>query len=208
MNLENNLGKKFDPTKWTGWKAFKHYKYTGTNLVDDINNLDPDLVIDVGCGHNRFKGHIKNLIGFDQEPFPFADLHMSIENINFRKESADVVMALGSIQFGDKDFVKSQVKKIVSWVKPGGFIIMRTMKDWFHNYDYPYMSSHYIWSQDDINEIEKENSLILHKGIFTEEITDEMGKLISTRFAWWWQKPGNLKKYKISLNTCEIKERE
>lgn len=207
ITLEENLKDKFNPSDWGGYKAFKHYKYTGKNLISEINDLDPDLVIDAGCGHNRFKGHIKNLIGFDQEPFPFADIQSSIEKINFRKNSADVVMALGSIQFGDRDFVRSQMKKITSWVKPGGFIVMRTMKDWFRTEDYPHSDSHYIWSEDDVVSIGEENSLTVYKGVFTEEVVGGRGNLISTRLAWWYKKPGELKKYNIDLNRCMIYER-
>jgi hypothetical protein len=164
------------------------------------------MVIDVGCGHNRFKGHIKNLIGFDQEPFPFADIISSIEKINFRPESADVVMALGSVQFGDRDFVRSQMKKITSWVKPGGFIVMRT-KDWFRNEDYPHSDSHYIWSEEDAKIIGEENSLEIYKGIFTENIVNGRGQLLSTRLAWWYKKPGQRKTYTIDLNKCELNEK-
>jgi len=64
--LTNTLKNKFDPKNWVGFAAFKNYKYSGENLIDEVNQLDPDLVIDVGCGHNRFKGRIKNLIGFDR----------------------------------------------------------------------------------------------------------------------------------------------
>ena len=66
---QQRLNAKFDPKRWDGYMVFQHYTYSGLNLIEDVNALDPDLVIDVGCGHNRFKGHIKNLIGFDPQPF-------------------------------------------------------------------------------------------------------------------------------------------
>jgi hypothetical protein len=78
-----NLKEKFEPTSWKGYEAFSQYKYAGMNLIKDINSLDPDLVIDAGCGHNRFKGHITNLIGFDQSPFPYIDIMASFDDINF-----------------------------------------------------------------------------------------------------------------------------
>lgn len=202
--LQDSLAKKFDPSYWSGWKAFRHYKYTGINLVEEVNALDPELVIDVGCGHNRFKGHIKNLIGFDQEPFPFADLISNVDDINFRKESADVILALGSLQFGSKEYVKTQVEKIVSWTKPGGFIVMRTMKDWFRNQDYPYSQKHFIWSEMDVEEITREFGLEIVKGIWEEQILNPRGRVVSTRLAWWWQKPGVRTKQVINLENCRI----
>jgi hypothetical protein len=188
ITLRTDLEDKFSPNEWNGWKVFNQYKHTGKNLIDQVNSLKPKLVIDAGCGHNRFKGHIKNLIGFDQEPFPFVDIVSNIESINFRKESADVVLVLGSIQFGNKEFVKSQMKKVTSWVKPGGFIIMRTMKNWYRPEPYPHQDAHYIWSLDDIKEIGLDNNLQVIRGVFTEKIKSSNEQLLSTRLAWWYKK--------------------
>ena len=41
------------------------YDYTGWNLVDEINNQNPQNVLDVGCGYHPFKGRIPNLVGID-----------------------------------------------------------------------------------------------------------------------------------------------
>ena len=41
------------------------FKHSGDNLVDEINKLNPKLVIDAGCGINFLKGKIKNLIGYE-----------------------------------------------------------------------------------------------------------------------------------------------
>ena len=43
----------------------KKYKHSGLTLVDEINNLRPRSVLDVGCGYNEFKGKIDNLLGID-----------------------------------------------------------------------------------------------------------------------------------------------
>jgi hypothetical protein len=205
--LTDKLEKKFDPEEWVGYKVFDQYTKTGRNLIDDVNILDPDLVIDVGCGHNRFKGKIRKLIGFDQEPFPFADLHMSIDDINFRPESADVVMCLGSVQFGTRDEVKRRMAKITSWVKPGGFIIMRTMNQFFKEGGYPYQEAHYIWSREDAESIGAENNLSIVKGVWEEMILNGVGEPHSTRLSWWYQKPGILKRYSIRVKSCDIVER-
>lgn len=199
MNLKRDLSNKFNPKTWNGWKVWKLYKHTGFNLIDEINSLDPDLVIDVGCGHNRFKGHIKNLIGFDQEPFPFVDIVANIEDINFRKESADVVLVLGSIQFGNRDLVQKHFSKVVEWVKPGGYIVMRTITE--TELTYSYKEIHYVWTLDDIYDIGNKNNLEVYKGPFIENAG------ATTRNAWWYKKPGNLSKYKINPFNCEITER-
>ncbi len=212
------LKNKFDPTDWSGFTAFKNYKYSGVNLVREVNRLDPDLVIDVGCGHNRFKGHIKNLIGFDREPFPFADLHLGIDEINFRPESADVVLALGSIQFGDFDLVERHMDKIVQWVKPGGFVVMRVMQE--HHTELEYRHAHYIWTDSDIKYFTKKYGFTWTLGPWIEEVKDFVKSqsepsvisttksVISTRKVWWWKKPGTLKRYSIDMFDCTVNDRD
>ncbi|HAI37401.1 MAG TPA: hypothetical protein DCM40_04300, partial [Maribacter sp.] len=47
------------------WQSNIHlFKHSGQNLVEEINKLNPGLVIDAGCGINFFKGKIKNLVGY------------------------------------------------------------------------------------------------------------------------------------------------
>jgi len=49
------------------WKDqnFKNLKYSGYQLVDYVNNQKPRSVCDIGCGYNRFKNKIHNLVGID-----------------------------------------------------------------------------------------------------------------------------------------------
>jgi len=204
-DLKQGLKKKFEPSLWRGWRVFRSYTKAGMNLIKEVNELDPDLVIDVGCGHNRFKGHIKNLIGFDQSPFPYADLHMDIDEINFRKESADVALVLGSIQFGNRDIVERHLEKVVSWVKPGGFLVMRTMLS--HIRDYPYQDIHYIWSEEDVEYFSKKFNLEIVKGPWIDDANNKKGEYVGNRVVWWWQKPGKRKKFLIQPKSCNIVER-
>lgn len=206
-DLKKSLEQKFDPTEWRGFNSFRSYKFTGENLIEEINSLDPDLVLDVGCGHNRFKGHIKNLIGFDQEPFPFADLQMSIEDAKFRLESADIALVLGSVQFGSKETIELQLDKIVSWVKPGGYIVMRTKQKRFRKNVDLYKDKRYTWSLEDVEYFTKKYELILLKSPVIEEVYKKDNEVASTKMSWWWQKAGERKKYYIDPVSCEIFER-
>ena len=36
------------------------------NIIKDINKVNPNLVIDVGCGSYWSKSRIQNVVGFDQ----------------------------------------------------------------------------------------------------------------------------------------------
>lgn len=197
---QERLAAKFNPNRWDGYVAFQHYKHSGINLINEVNNLDPDLVIDVGCGHNRFKGHIKNLIGFDQQPFPMADLHSTIQDINFRSECADVLLILGSIQFGTQQNVYKDFEKAISWLKPGGYIVMRTLYE-FKEEELPFSDVHYVWTDKDIKYLQEKYNLTMTKGPYVDQAPK------SSRLVWWWKKSGDLTRYSIDPITCKKMER-
>lgn len=174
-DLRDFLRKRFDPNTWTN-RVFSAYQYGGANLVEEVNALNPSFVVDIGCGHNYFKGKIQNLFGFDQSPFPNVDKVSFIEDIDFAPESVDVALCLGSIQFGGLEVMIGQLKKIVSWVKPGGFIIMRS--------DVPSGQ----WPLSTIELVSSQLNLSIAKGVFTETIYNYEGVLVATKQVWWWQK--------------------
>lgn len=117
----------------TGWQSNLHlFKYSGYNLVEEIKKLRPDLVIDAGCGINGFKGKIPNVIGFDPV-FPEADLKCTILTAPFRERCADVIFALGSVNFGDHNDVILHIAKLKSWLKPGGLLFMRGAPGGYQN---------------------------------------------------------------------------
>ena len=52
------------------WQAeTKKFKYSGLAIIDEVNAMNPDNVIDIGCGYNEFKGKIQNLTGIDGKGF-------------------------------------------------------------------------------------------------------------------------------------------
>jgi hypothetical protein len=129
-----------------------------------------------------------------------ADIQSDIASINFRPESADVLLVLGSIQFGTRENVKQNLDKVVTWLKPGGYIVMRTLYQ-FNTKEIPYADVHYAWSDADIEEFGSSNNLTMIKGPFVDQAPK------SSRLVWWWQKEGTLKKYSIDPITCTKKER-
>ncbi len=89
----------FDGNNPWGWKdtSLDLYKWSGYRLVDEINSQKPRSVLDVGCGYNRFKGKINNLIGID--PYnDLADIKVSLED--YKAGPVDIGLWLGSINFG------------------------------------------------------------------------------------------------------------
>jgi hypothetical protein len=206
------LAERFNPDSWTGYWAFQNYTYAGINLISEVNALDPDLVIDVGCGHNRFKGHIKNLIGFDEQPFPFADIHQRIEDVNFRPESADVLLILGSIQFISQETIFNNYCKVLSWLKPGGYAIVRC--NWNTSDPFNDQSNEpnreYLNTNELLDKVQTANNLKTVKGPWVESASNHLiePQARNWRRVWWWQKPGTLQKYQIEPRTCEISNRK
>ena len=101
----------------------KKWKYSGLALVDEVNNLKPRAVLDVGCGYNEFRGKIDNLTGID----PYnerADLQVS--TLEYRTDQKfDVIMCLGSINFGSRDKILAEIGRCVDLLADGGTMFFR-----------------------------------------------------------------------------------
>jgi SAM-dependent methyltransferase len=101
----------------------KKWKYSGVALIDEVNSLKPRAVLDVGCGYNEFKGKIDNLIGID----PYndrADLQVSTLDYN-TAQTFDVIMCLGSINFGSREKIIAEVGRCVDLLADGGTMFFR-----------------------------------------------------------------------------------
>jgi len=106
------------------WQAeIKKYKYSGLSIIDEVNAMNPEAVIDIGCGYNEFKGKIQNLIGID----PYnkrADVKDTV--VTYKTDvKYDVAIALGSINFGSTDKIITEMSAAVNLVKPGGKLYFR-----------------------------------------------------------------------------------
>jgi SAM-dependent methyltransferase len=101
----------------------KKWKYSGLKRIDEVNALNPRSVLDVGCGYNEFKGKINNLTGID----PYNDLaDHKISIMDFRaNEKFDVILCLGSVNFGSQDKITAEIAKTVQLLEEGGTIFFR-----------------------------------------------------------------------------------
>ena len=119
--MEDNLKEYFGGVWQPDWTKFEH---SGWQLVERINDLKPASVLDIGCGYNQLKEKIPNLYGID--PYnTAADEKVSIENYNCGTKQWDVVLALGSINYGTEFKVRRQFKKAVSLLKNKGHFFGR-----------------------------------------------------------------------------------
>ena len=101
----------------------KKWKYSGLKLVDEVNALNPRSVLDVGCGYYEFKGKIHNLTGID----PYNDrADHKISIMDFQPNQLfDVILCLGSINFGSRDKITAEIAKIVLLLEDGGTMFFR-----------------------------------------------------------------------------------
>ena len=159
------------------------FAHAGQNLVEEINLLNPTLVVDVGCGRNYFKNKIKNLIGFDICDYPEVDFNCAIEDMVLGPGSVDVILALGSLQYTDRDLVYKDISKIVNWVRPGGFIVVRIAK--FVSESMSVKSRYpYRWSQEWFDKLSTDFKLTTIKG----PVLDKNTYANLEKTVWWWQK--------------------
>lgn len=101
----------------------KKWKYSGLALIDEVNGLKPRAVLDVGCGYNEFKGKIKNLTGID--PYNYhADWKVSLKDYRTTIKY-DVILCLGSVNFGSRSKIESEIEKCVNLLEKDGMMFFR-----------------------------------------------------------------------------------
>ena len=106
------------------WQAeTKKFKYSGLAIIDEVNGMNPDNVIDIGCGFNEFKGKIQNLTGIA----PYNDrADICIHTLDYKPEvEYDVAICLGSINFGSSDKILGELENVAGMGKSGGFLYFR-----------------------------------------------------------------------------------
>jgi len=101
----------------------KKWKYSGLALIEEVNNLKPRAVLDVGCGYNEFKGKIDNLIGID----PYNDkADFKVSTLEYKTDQKfDIILCLGSVNFGSREKIIAEVGKCVNLLADGGTMFFR-----------------------------------------------------------------------------------
>jgi len=124
----------------------KKFKYSGLTLIEEVNALNPTQVLDAGCGYNEFKGKIDNLVGID--PYnKHADIQVSITDYQ-PKSKFDVVLALGSINFGSTSKIFSELEHVVNLCNPGGVLFFRVNPGLQHTPPESQWISFYPWDSN------------------------------------------------------------
>jgi cyclopropane fatty-acyl-phospholipid synthase-like methyltransferase len=155
-----------------GIGSIEEHEVIASEISDDA------VVLDVGCGHNIFRGKIKNVTGIDKYNTE-ADVLTDTLDFDAPDESYDVVIALGSTNFPPFETIEAQIDRLVRWCKPGGRIYMR-VNPCISEVNTP--KTAYPWTLVDIYNFTRKYNLS-----FLKPIT--MNK--NTRLIWTWQKPTN-----------------
>tara|TARA_Y100000289_G_C3913563_1_gene146094 strand:- start:234 stop:920 length:687 start_codon:yes stop_codon:yes gene_type:complete len=136
----------------------KNFKASGEQLIEKVNALRPDSVLDIGCGYNLLKGKIKNLWGIDpynteaDEVIDLMDIRLTGTN--------DVVLCLGSINFGDQTEIERKVAKAVSLCKPGGSLFWRVNPGLTHSRAGAEWVDFFEWNEDKLRELAIKNDCV------------------------------------------------
>lgn len=104
------------------WKGkLDNYKYSGYAILDKIPK--DATVLDIGCGDNYFKKYFSNLTGIDPSN-KNADIKVSLEEFE-TDQKYNVLLCLGSLNFGTQEEVFNQCVLATKLLKPGGTIYWR-----------------------------------------------------------------------------------
>lgn len=147
------------------------YEHSGWALAEEINKLNPQNVLDVGCGYHPFKGRIQNIVGID----PYnncADYEVDILDYKVKPASHDVIIALGSINFNSKDEIEERFAHCVTLLQKHGKFYLRANPGIIHKAG-PYVDI-FSWSFEIVNEFAEKYNLKLLE--FKKEPT-ELGRL-------------------------------
>ena len=138
----------------------KKWKYSGLALINEVNNLKPRAVLDVGCGYNEFKGRINNIIGID----PYNDkADLQVGTLDYiTDQKFDVILCLGSVNFGNRDKIIAEVSRCVKLLADNGTMFFRVNPGLSHDKPEADWIEFYAWNVPFIIELsEKFNLKIL-----------------------------------------------
>lgn len=140
------------------WQTnMKKWKYSGLKLIDEVNALHPRSVLDVGCGYNEFRGKINHLIGID--PYN-KNADYKIATLDYKtKKKFDVILCLGSINFGTQDKIVREVSHCVSMLSKGGTMFFRVNPGLQHKKPEAHWIEFFAWNVPFIIDLAKQLEL-------------------------------------------------
>ena len=132
------------------------YSYTGWSIVDEVNQLNPKAVLDVGCGYNQFKDRIQNLVGIDPCNHD-ADYMVDILDYKVSEGSYDAIIAFGSVNFNSKQDIEERFAHCVKLLAKHGKMFFRVNPGISHK-NGPWVDI-FPWSFEIVNEFAERYNL-------------------------------------------------
>ena len=123
MSIDKSKINDYFANHWKGMNSDSYELSSVKNILKHISVNDE--VLDVGCGYNPYKEHLGDKLYAFDPAINSGDELTDVESFDPINTKWDVVLCLGSINFGDADVIYPQVEKVVSMVKPGGKIVWR-----------------------------------------------------------------------------------
>ena len=128
-------------------------------MIEEVNAIKTRSVLDDGGGYKMFKGRIKNLIGLD--PYNrHADLQIKIEDYS-TTEKFDVILCLGSINFGSYDKIMKELIVCKNLLADGGKMFFRVNPGLDHEPLESKYINFYPWNVYQITQIAKQLDLAI-----------------------------------------------
>jgi len=103
---------------------WSNFHLTGYSLLSKLPTEGEETILDVGCGFNPLKRWFDHRLHGIDPCNVLADEMVSIEDFK-SDDKYDIVLSLGSINFGSKQDIFMQTQKAVSFLKPGGRMYWR-----------------------------------------------------------------------------------
>lgn len=129
-------------------------------IMDKVNALGVKTVLDVGCGFNEYKPLADPSIEFVAiDPFnDKADIKQSLEQYYIANpmKQFDVVLVLGSVNFGSENHIEYQLGLVDKLTRSGGFQFWRLNPGLNHKHrveEFPLVSyiDFYPWTKERVD---------------------------------------------------------
>lgn len=168
----NNYFNGQDDGTWSSGTKFET-RASGRKMVEYIKSIGAKSIIDIGCGSNELKQYFTDIEFIGIDPYnPRADLAVGIDDIKTDKKF-DVVLILGSLNFGDESTINKQFSKAFKLCKPGGKMFIRANPGITHDTDKAKWIDFYEWSHEKVEELAKAFGLTVNELGWDHDNEDE-----------------------------------
>jgi len=159
-------GKTFWDGICTPRELYFYPRFTVNSLyyIDFLAELNPDKIVDIGCGMNIHKEFYPNIIGIDYE-HPKADIIEKYDDdfVERHEEEYECAMSIGAIMFESFATIEHRMRQFIRIIKHGGrgFVTINVARS----------LGHYTTKQDLFNLLGKERPS-------TKEISDYCDQIV------------------------------